>query len=132
MTSIRDQILASQDIQREEVIISEWGGVTVYLTGLSSAERDALESSVLKQNGKAQSVNLANYRAKLCVFGIRDEKGQRVFDQPGDIDRLGQKAAVVTERLANRIQILSGITKEDVEEITKNSPSAELDGFFSA
>lgn len=119
----RDQILTAQDIQTEEVHVPEWGG-TVLVRALDGEERDSLEASMIQGKGKNAQVNLKNLRAKLVARSIVDESGKRLFED-GDIPALAKKSAAALNRVYEVAQRLSGITPEDVDELTKNSRPAQ-------
>jgi hypothetical protein len=119
----KEVILLAQDIQREEVEVPEWGGI-VMVRGLSGKQRDALESSMIEGKGKNANVNLVNLRAKLVARSVVDEDDKRVFED-ADIPALAEKSAVALNRVYEVSQRLSGITKEDVDELTKNSEAAQ-------
>lgn len=121
----RDAILAVNDVQYEDVPVSEWGG-TVRVKSLTGKERDALEASMIVGKGKNANVNLNNLRAKLVARSIVDENGARIFSDD-DITALGAKSAAALTRVYEVAQRLSGITQEDVDELTKNSETAPSD-----
>ncbi len=121
----RDAILAANDVQFEDVPVPEWGG-TVRVKAMTGRERDALEASMIVGKGKNANVNLNNLRAKLVARSIVDENGARVFSDE-DIAALGAKSAAALTRVYEVAQHLSGITQEDVDELTKNSETAPSD-----
>ena len=114
----KDLILQSKDLQQKEVAVPEWGG-TVLVRGMTGTERDAFEGSVVSMNGKDVSVNYENMRTKLLVRCIVDENGDRIFDD-ADISVLAAKSAIALNRVYEVAQKLSGIGKEDVDELIKN------------
>lgn len=116
MTLSRNEILAAQDLPREEVRVKEWGG-TVIVRGLTGAERDAYEASLLQGRGV---INYENARAKLLVRCLVDEQGERLFSD-ADVDILGAKSAAVLDRLFSVAARLSGLQPGDVEELMGNS-----------
>ena len=122
----REQILGADDLPTETVEVPEWGGA-VRVRGLTGAERDALESSMISQHGKDVQIKLANLRAKLVVRSIVDVTGARVFSDDGDVMALGRKSALALQRVFEVAQRLSGLTAADVEELTKNSESGQSD-----
>lgn len=113
----RDQILAIQDIEIEEVQVPEWGG-SVYVRGLSGAERDLFEKSIVTQRGKATAVDMANIRAKLAALSVCDAEGKRLFTER-DAKALGEKSASALQRIFEVARRLSGIGDEDIEELTE-------------
>lgn len=117
----RDQILKAQDLPTEDVPVPEWGG-TVRVRALTGAERDAFEQSIVEQRGRSARMNLQNLRAKLVALTVVDEEGNRIFSD-SDAKLLGKKSALALNRVFEVAQKLSGLTSEDVEELTKNSES---------
>jgi len=122
----RDAILTADDLKIDVVEVPEWGGA-VRVRGLSGAERDAFEASVvdLSSNGRrAPVMNLVNLRAKLAARCIVDENGARLFED-ADIVALGRKSAQALQRVFEAAQRLSGLTARDVEELEKNSAAGQ-------
>jgi len=113
----KNDILSAPDIQKCEVAVPEWGG-TVFVKGMTGAERDKFESSLIEQRGKAQALNMANVRAKLCSLTICDETGKRLFGE-ADVQALSGKSAVALQRVFEIAQKLSGIGDADVKELTE-------------
>ena len=125
----KDQIIAVSDVIFETVEVSEWGG-SVRVRGLTGTERDAFEDSVLQGKGKNRDINLTNFRAKLVARSMVDEEGNRLFsDQEAGL--LGKKSAAALQRVFDVAKRLSGMSDEDVEELTKNSESDQSDGSTS-
>lgn len=126
LLSLRDQILRADDAQAERVHVSEWG-VDVWVRGLTGAERDAIEDSMVKGRGK---IDLGNFRARLLVKTVVDEDGKRIFNDE-DATALGAKSAAALERLVNVAMRLAGIRAGDVEELAKNSAPGPSEGSTS-
>ncbi len=122
----RKQILEAKDIEDEIVPVPEWGG-SVKVQGLTGTERDQFESALLKGKGKNTTMNLRNVRAKLVAHSIVVDDGNRVFNDH-EVGVLGAKSAAALDRVFAVAQKLSGITKEDVEELAKNLDDAPSDG----
>ncbi len=116
-------IMDADDIMIEKVPVPEWGG-SVYVKGMTGLERDKFEGDIIKfstggKPGKSKEIlNLANMRAKLCSMTICDEDGKRLFSEK-DARKLGGKSAAALQRVFTKAQELSGITDEDVEELTE-------------
>ncbi len=121
----RDQILQAQDLPKEEVQVQEWGG-SVWVRGLTAAERDQMESYFFDDAGKRRDIKslFKNMRARLVVWAVCDENGSSIFTEK-DIDLLGKKNGKVVDRLYGVIQRLSGLTKQDIEDLSKNSESGQ-------
>lgn len=115
----REAIFAAPDIQTEDVHIPQWGG-TVRVKNLTASERDAFEESTTTQRGNNLELNRKNFRAKLVALCVVDEDGKRIFDDK-DIHKLGAKSAAAMDLLFAAASRLSGISKDDEEELLKNS-----------
>lgn len=121
----RDEILKADDIQFFDVPVPEWGG-TVRIRGLSGFERDDFEASVIDQRGRKTRIKLSNLRAKLVALSVVNGNGERLFSEK-DVRVLGQKSAAALQRVFEAAQRLSGISDEDVEELTQNLESGQGD-----
>lgn len=117
----RTEILSADDLKVEEVHVPEWGeDVWVRVRTLKASERDYFESTTLRQNGKEVSTNLQNIRSRLCLLCMVDETGERIFREEDEYP-LGGKSAAALSRVFDVAQRLNGFTKNDVEELAKNS-----------
>jgi len=113
-----EEVLNANDIVTEEVEVPEWGG-SVLVRGLTALERDRFEASVIQGSGKNTTVKLENARAKLASLTVVGEDGKRLFSQ-ADVAKLSQKSAAALNRIYNVAARLSGITDEDLEEISQD------------
>lgn len=133
----RDKILAADDLTRELVHVPEWGG-SVYVRTLTGSERDAYEESLTKERitrrgrrtERHRTIDLQNARARLCALTIVDLDGKRLFSD-ADVRELGQKSASALTRVAEVAQRLSGLTDDDVDELTGNSDDDQNDDSIS-
>lgn len=124
--SLRDQILAADDLPREAVEVPEWG-CTVFVRTMTGAERDSFELSMHRDRGDDEKANVRNIRARLAVLTVIDSDGLRVFKDE-DADALGQKSAAALDRVFAVSQRLNGLSPRDVEDMAKNSDGAPSDG----
>lgn len=112
-------------LPKEEVQIPEWNG-SIWIRGLTAAERDLYESQVFivdTNKGKTTGrMNRLNIRARMIRYTACDQDGDALFND-GDIPRIGELPAVIIDRLFDVAQRLSGMSKEDVEELEGNSAS---------
>jgi len=118
-----EEILNTEDILEELVEVPEWKG-TVRVRGLTGRERDAYEASLLEQRGRNTKANLQNARAKLVVLSVVDARGQRMFTE-SQIPQLGAKSAAALDRIWKKARDLSGMSDEDVEELTLGFDAAQ-------
>lgn len=123
----RKQIIEINDIKTEEVNIPEWGD-SVFVRGMTGAERDTYEATVVEQNGKNTKVNLKNARARLAIMTVVDEDGNRLFT-PADLSILSGKNAAALDRIFAVASRLSGIGNDDMEELSKNSIPGQSEDF---
>ena len=117
ITLKRDDILKVQDIKIEKVHVPEWGG-DVYVKGMTGAERDGFEASVVNMRGKGTNVDMSNIRAKLATQTLCDENGERLFTDI-DVKALGKKSASALQRVFEVAQKLSGIGDDAIQELTE-------------
>ncbi|MDQ8045264.1 MAG: hypothetical protein REI11_11720 [Patulibacter sp.] len=117
----KDAILGAED--REYAIVScpEWGG-EVRVRSITGRERDTYEQSLIDQRGGDRKVNTRNARAKLILLSAVDESGARLFSDD-DLSRLGGKNARPLDRLFDAARKLSGLSDDDVEELTEDFDS---------
>jgi len=115
-----EQILSANDEVVQPVEVPEWGG-RVWVRGLTGAERDLFENSILEGRGRNRQINLQNFRAKLVVAAaIKSEHNKSpLFDDPTHVHRLGTKSARALQRVFDMAQELAGLNEQDVEQMTK-------------
>jgi len=122
----KDEILKADDSKSEFVEVPEWGGA-VYVSTMTAKERDIFEADVYR-GGK---VEMANLRAKLVALTVVDKEGRKLF-QYKDAELLGKKSARALDRLFAVAQRINGLTKEDIEDLAKNSNSGQGENSSSA
>ena len=121
----KDQILSAQDSVVEKVEISEWKG-EVNVKSLTGKERDQFEESIFSQKGKKMERNFKNLRAKLVALTVVDDDGNLIFAQK-DIEALGLKSASALDKIFSVAQRLSGLTKEDIDDMTSTLEDGQSD-----
>ncbi len=112
----KDDILGAEDIKTMTVPVPEWGGEVLVKT-LTGAERDRFEQSIIDSDRK---VVLTDARARLCAMSMVDKDGKRLFANDC-IAALGEKSGAVLDRIYEVASQLSGMGKEDLEDMVKNS-----------
>ena len=111
MALTKEQILAADDLPKEEVQVPEWGG-SVYVRTLGGFERDLLEAEYSAHKHK-------NLRAKLAALTICDEQGNSLFSIT-EVEQLGRKSAKALDRIFTVASRLNGLSAQDVEDLEKN------------
>jgi len=128
MTLSRDAILGASDIQTREVHVPEWGD-SVFIKGMSGAERDAFEAA--NQDGSGGQ-KLTNVRARFLVRCIVNENGTRIF-RDEDAAALGKKSSAAISRLWDAAAELNGTSDEAQAVMEGNSETAPIeDGAVSS
>lgn len=117
MALTKEQILAKNDIEIEEVYVSEWGD-SVFVKSMNGEERDTFELSIVDQKHKGK-VNLENIRAKLCAMTICDEKGERLFSEK-EIFALSKKNSSALSKIFLVAQKINGLDEESVGQLKEN------------
>jgi len=121
----KDDILKAADLRYEDVEVQEWGG-TVRVKGLNGLERDQYETSLVEYKGRDTKVNMVNARARLVAYSCVDDEGNRLFSET-DVAALGNKSGAALDRVYTVARRLAGLSKEDMEELTKNSETVQPD-----
>jgi len=126
----KQQINAAVDRKWEDVEVPEWGG-EIRLMELSAADRGYIEAGSVVANGQNPQLKVESlkvYREKLVGMSMVDEDFKRVYTNK-DIERgeLGGKSGAVIERLAAKVQELSGMGRFAVKEAEGNSDAAPSD-----
>lgn len=120
----RDALLAKEEL---EVVKVELGkGEFVYVRQMTGRERDSFEQSLIKEtkDNKGQVTGydraLGDFRAKLAVVTLSDEKGNLILELK-DYPLLSQRmSARRLELIVNAAQKLNAISEEDKEALVKN------------
>jgi len=121
----RDAILKASALRTEEVRVPEWaspesGADMVLVRELRGRERDEWEASLAVMRGGQMVPDVANMRAKLVARTVVGEDGEPLFSQQ-DVNALGELSAAALDRVFEAASRLSGLGKDAVEEMAKNS-----------
>ena len=123
-----DDIVASQDKEYEDVEVPEWGG-TVRIATMSGEDRDRWELSMMQADDTSErgfKLNFDAYsRVRLVAMCLVDDNFNRIFVTKEQIERLSQKSGKVMDLLYDVAQRVNGITDEDIDDLEKNSVSAQ-------
>ena len=125
--SLRETILAANDIESEIVDIPAWG-VQVEVRSMDGRSRAKMLASAAGENGEVNLENLYPEMVILCSFD--PETGERIFE-PSDTDALLAKSAGPLEQVALAAMRVSGMTKDALDVEGKDSLSTESTGSTS-
>jgi len=135
----KEMLLEQKDVLAMETVELQDNKGTVrghvFVREMTAKEKNTWEMSLTKMlpkigNKQQETVmNLEDYRVKLAICTLCDEQGVRLFDmKPNIIATLSEKlSASNMERIADVASTLNKITKEDQEELTKNSEADRND-----
>ena len=115
--SLKDEILAADDLRTEVVHVKEWGR-DITLRQLPDAQMDAFIDAAMDQR-EGDTVRTTGLKARLVGASIVDEGGALVFT-PDDLLALQEKSAAAINTLFNAAQKLNNLTDEAVEEALGN------------
>jgi hypothetical protein len=106
----REDILKAEDLQTRDVDVPEWGG-TVRIRGLSGADRDAYQASMMQIGPNGQmGPDLGNMTAKMVARAVIDpDTGEPWFNEL-DVGTLGQRSGAALARVYDVAMELSGMT----------------------
>jgi len=131
----KQQINAAVDRKWEDVDVPEWGG-EVRLMALSAADRGYIEAGSVVANGQTPQLKVESlkvYREKLVGMSMVDENFERLYtNREITAGELGKKDGAVIERLAAKVQELSGMGRFAMKEAEGNSEAAPSDSSASA
>lgn len=123
----KQQINEAVDRKWEDVPVPEWGG-EVRLMELSAADRGYIEAGSVVANGQNPQLKVESlkvYREKLVGMAMVDENFSRIYtNKEITAGELGGKSGAVIERLAAKVQELSGMGRFAVQEAEGNSDAA--------
>ena len=117
----REQILASNDLEKELVAVPEWGG-EVYVRVMKGSERDYFES-LIPDKELNPSQRIESLREVLAALTMCDEAGGRLFSYE-EIEALSEKSSMALDRVYTVAVRLNKLGKADLEETKKNSVGA--------
>jgi hypothetical protein len=115
----KEQIIGFDDLKSQVVEVPEWGG-SVIIRRMSGVERDSYEADIYDSKGGTIVLKRENFRAKLVARCLVGENGERLFSD-GEIAVLGKKSAAALDRCFAIAQKINGMTKEEQDNIEKNS-----------
>lgn len=126
--SLRDRILAAQDIKIEPVATPEWPEVDgeLYVKALTGHARDAIERMTTDNNFRFKKDLFDNFRALYASVTLVDADGRLIFDER-DVELLGEKSSIALQRVYEKAVALSAVRQGDVDGIAedlKDVPSA--------
>ena len=119
----KERLLTKMELAIEKVEFAN--GDYVFVREMTGKERNTFEKSIVKQEKDRQGTiqfvqKLDNFRSKMAVCTVCDEKGKLLFTA-NDVDKLSESiSAAMLDVITSAAQKLNGISVEAKEEIIKN------------
>lgn len=127
----KEEILGQREIRVEPLAVPEWGkDCGVYILAMTGRERDAFEAERLAKKTKDERKNLENFRASFSSRVICDENGKLLFSE-ADVLALGEKRAAALDRIVDKGMSLAGMSRNDQDELVKNSEGGQSEDSIS-
>jgi hypothetical protein len=114
--SLREKILAKQDIQEQIVEVSEWE-VSILVRGLTGRQRAKLLTEAVDEKGKP---DLQKIYPELVILSSYDPETKEKVFQPTDRDAVVEKSGAALEKIAQVAMKISGLSPETAREAEKN------------
>jgi hypothetical protein len=127
--SLRDKILAAEDIPSENVTIEEWG-VDLIVRGMSAGDRMTLMQNAYDQT--TQQINMAAVYPDVVVSCVVDPDSKEPIFTDADKTALMGKSSAAIEKIATIGLRLSGIGKDEQDAAGKDSSSTPNDDSSSS
>ena len=130
----RKAILETQDVLAIEKVELTRGHV--FVREMTGREKNTWEQSMMKKtssqgSGVGYETTLDNYKAKLAVVTMCDEKGKLFLDMR-DLAKVNlMMSASNLEKVVNAAQKINAISEEDKEDMLKNSEADQQDNSTS-
>jgi hypothetical protein len=128
-----NEILDIIDVVIEPHPVLQWKGM-VYVRSVSAQERGEIEAgaAMFKEHKGKDATFARDFTVRFAWLAMCDENGTRLFSKIEDVAKLKQKNAAAIASIAEHAQKLSGFSKQDMEELEKNSGKAEPEDSDSA
>lgn len=114
----RDAIFSAPDLVVEKIEVPEWNGF-VHMRVLTGEQRDEFEQLAMDRR-KGDRINIQGLKSRLIAMSLCKENGDLLFAGNGDEKKLNQKSGAAIDRLFKEAQRLSGLSDDEVQELTEN------------
>ena len=100
-----------------------------WITELPPREVDDYQQSLWRTRRGNVEMAADDATARLCILAIRDDDGNRIFDDSEVVKLSTRCGSRILKEIAEVAMRISGITKGEIEELveTKKSPTAAAD-----
>lgn len=119
----KEGILKAKDLPFKDVNVSEWLGkdAIIRLRVMTAKGKEIFETSCFNLKGKKVEWNQENYKMKLLMATIVDEKNNCIFDDKTGIAEISELNGLMIDFLYSEASELNGLSADEVEAEVKNS-----------
>lgn len=110
--SLKDEILAAEDIEIRPIEVPEWGfgkDRPLHLKTIT-VKQQAKIAAKISRDGRAANTSPDYLAASIC-----DESGNLLFTDPKDIEQLNGKSSRVVERILGVVLEMNGLGESEEE-----------------
>jgi hypothetical protein len=118
VSTLRDQILGTEDISIELMVIPEWGDAKIEIRSMTAGERSQMMQSVATPDGQVDFT--AMYPAILIKSVYDPDTGQHIFND-SDAALVNSKNGGVVERIAIKAMKMSGMDNDSRRAVGNDS-----------
>ncbi len=130
-----EEFLNASDVVVEKVPTPEIKqGSYVYVRSLTGGQRSKIDGNAARfkvSEGKNVQ-DVQDFNINLVFWGTCNAKGERLFTEVKQVDQLRKRNAAVVSRIAEVVARLSGLSKEDLKVLEKNSSDIQPEDSPSA
>jgi hypothetical protein len=116
----RKAILEADDAKMERVEVPEWNGF-VFVRTMNGVERGRFEEETYYAKSADGKPDIARGKQRVCVYTCCDAEGNRLFTEPGDIDKLGARDGSAINRIFDAAARINHLTETAIAELQGNS-----------
>lgn len=119
----KEGIKKASKLPFKNVDVSEWLGkdAEIRVRVMTAKGKENFESSCFNMKDKKVEWNSENYRTKLLIATIADEKNELVYDDKTGIAEIGELNSLMIVKLYDEAATINGLSADDVEYEVKNS-----------
>lgn len=115
--SLRDRIIAADDIGRETITVPQWNA-EIEIRTMSAGQRSRMIAAAANGNGDIDLDRL--YPMLIIATAFDPETGAQVFDE-NDMALLQEKSAAAVEFVAQHAMRMSGMSAKAIDEEGKDN-----------
>jgi len=116
--SLRDEILAVDDIEKREITVKRWNNKKVLIKSFNAGERyKVIDKATDEKTGKVDTTKLT---LLMVIASVYDPKTNERLFKDGDYAALEKKSSEVIEVISDVIRDINGIGEEQMKATEKN------------